>query len=187
MKRQFKQWEAMGRPAPPPHIVKQMTIRDYQQQYGYGILVETGTFRGDMVEAQKRNFKSVISIELDMQLFKKAKHTFRKDLNVKILQGDSGKVLLPVAQQLSEPAIFWLDGHYSSGVTAKGSTECPIFDELDCIFNAAPMEHVLLIDDARDFNGQGDYPTIARLTNHVKNRNNKYQVRVENDIIRYTI
>jgi hypothetical protein len=48
-----------------PHIVKQMAIAEYQQKYGYGTLIETGTYLGDMIEAQKKRFTHIISIELD--------------------------------------------------------------------------------------------------------------------------
>jgi hypothetical protein len=44
-------------------------------------------------------------------------------------------VLPLIIKDLNEPAIFWLDGHYSSGITAKGDKICPIFEELDSIFN----------------------------------------------------
>jgi len=187
MKNQLRDWEKNGRPVPAPHIVKQMIIQEYQKKYGCEVFVETGTFRGDMVEAQKKNFKKIISIELSVKLFQEAQKKFKADRNVQIVQGDSGKMLSYVLKQVNEPAIFWLDGHYSAGITAKGNTECPVFEELDCIFGAAPMKHVILIDDARDFVGRGDYPTIDALTAYIKNKNNQYQVTVENDVIRYVI
>jgi len=187
MKNQLKSWEKNGRPAPPPHIVKQMTIQEYQQKYHCGVLVESGTFRGDMVEAQKKFFKKIISIELATELFEKAKRKFSKDPHVQILQGDSGQVLSTVMKDMTEPAVFWLDGHYSALETAKGSTECPIYKELDCILDAKPMNHVILIDDARDFTGRGDYPAVDALTSYIKNKNDRYQLSVENDIIRCVI
>ena len=85
LKKQFREWQQNGRPVPPPHLVKQMAIREYQEKYGYGILVESGTFRGDMVEAQKKNFKKIISIELSVELFKAAQRKFRNDNNVEIV------------------------------------------------------------------------------------------------------
>ena len=187
MKMQLLEWEKNGRPAPPPHIIKQMTIQEYQQKYHCNVLVESGTFRGDMVEAQKNFFKKIISIELAGGLYEKAKHKFRKNRNVEILQGDSSEVLSSVMKNMTEPAIFWLDGHYSAGETAKGSTECPIYKELDCILDAKPLNHVILIDDARDFTGKGDYPAIDTLTAYIKNKSKGYQLSVENDIIRYVI
>jgi hypothetical protein len=185
--KEFNEWHKNGNPIPSPHRVKQLAIAHHQQKYGYATLVETGTYMGDMVEAQRKRFKKIISIELGADLFKKAQKRFQNNKNVTILQGDSGKVLPQILKNLNEPAIFWLDGHYSAGITAKGDKDCPIFEEVDAIFNDKKFEHILLIDDARCFIGEGDYPTIDKLTEYIKNKNEKYKVDVENDIIRYVI
>lgn len=89
--------------------------------------------------------------------------------------------------KINEPAIFWLDGHYSYGITARGEKECPIFEELSSILSSAKYKHIILIDDARYFTGKGDYPAIEKLTEFIKNKNDNYQVEVKNDIIRYVI
>jgi hypothetical protein len=182
----FILWRVNGCPAPPPHLVKQMAIQEYQERFKYSILVETGTYLGDMVESQKRRFKKIISIELGIDLYNKALIRFKEDKNVTIIQGDSGKVLSNVLPGIDEPAIFWLDGHYSAGITAKGDKECPIFEELHAIFSSKNFNHILLIDDARCFNGEGDYPTIEKLTEYVRSKNQMYQVEIKHDIIRYT-
>jgi hypothetical protein len=186
-KKQFSNWQKNGCPAPSPHIVKQMTISEYQQKYQYTTLVETGTYLGDMVEAQKKRFKKIISIELGVDLFERAKKRFRKDENIQIVQGDSGTVLPQILSDINEPAIFWLDGHYSAGITAKGDKDCPIFEELDAIFHSKKLSHILLIDDARCFLGNGDYPTIEKLTEYIKGKNENYDVEVKHDIIRCVI
>lgn len=115
------------------------------------------------------------------------KQYFNKDKNVTIIQGDSGKVLTKLLLDINEPAIFWLDGHYSAGSTAKGEKECPIFEELDAILQSKKFNHILLIDDARCFIGEGDYPSIDQLTAYITGKNENYQVEVKNDIIRYII
>jgi len=184
---QFKEWKKNNCPVPPPNIVKEITIQEYQQKYGLMTLIETGTFMGDMVEAQKTRFHKIISIELDLKLFAKALKRFKNNRNVTILQGDSGNMLPKVLKEINDPALFWLDGHYSGGITAKGDKECPIFEELDAIFSSKKLNHVLLIDDARHFIGKGDYPTIDKLTEFIRSKNKEYQVEVKHDIIRYTI
>lgn len=73
-----------------------------------------------MVEAQKTRFKKIISIELGVDLFVKAKKGFKNDKNVVIIQGDSREMLPKILKDINKPAIFWLDGHYSAGITAKG-------------------------------------------------------------------
>lgn len=177
------EWEQQGSPAPAPHSVKQLTIREYQQRYRHTILVETGTYMGEMVEAQKRRFKKVYSIELGKELFQKAQERFKTDQNVFIRQGDSGHVLPEILKEIHEPAIFWLDGHYSAGITAKGEKDCPIFEELEAILAQRTFNHVILIDDARHFTGEGDYPTVDSLTDFIHRRNPSYRIEVKHDII----
>ncbi len=185
-KKQLKDWRKNGCPVLHPKIVKQITVTEYKQKYGYNILVETGTYIGDMVEAQKKRFKQIISIELGFDIFEKAQKRFRNDKNVIIIQGDSGKVLPEILKGINEPAIFWLDGHYSGGETAKGSKACPIYEELKAILNSK-INHVILIDDANLFIGKEDWLKIDRLIKYVKSRNEKYQVEIKDNIIRFTI
>jgi len=183
-KAQIKEWEDSGCPVPPPHIIKRNTIIEYQQKSGFSVLIETGTFLGDMVEAQKTRFEKIISIELDIALFNNATERFKNDKNITIMQGDSGKVLPEILKDIKKPAIFWLDGHYSSGITAKGEKECPIMEELDSILDNKMYNHILLIDDARCFVGEGDYPTVEDLTRFIKSKNEAYQVEIKHDIIK---
>ena len=166
--------------------IKQYTIEEFQKKYGYSILIETGTFLGDMVEAQRNNFKRIFSIELQHALAEKARERFRDVDHIKILQGDSGNLLRTILKEVNEPAIFWLDAHYSGGLTAKGDKECPIYQEIDAIF-ATRENHLLLIDDARLFNGEGDYPTIDQLTKYIQDKDPRYKVSVDNDIIIYAV
>jgi hypothetical protein len=183
----IRQWREAGAPLPPPHQLKQEAIKGYAQKYGIRTLVETGTYMGDMVEAQRMNFTQIFSIELSPDLWNKAVERFRAAPEVKILQGDSGVVLHKIVGGMVNPALFWLDGHFSAGITAKGDKDCPIYEELDAIFSYTKQDHVILIDDARCFVGEGDYPTIEALTNYIQKRDPRYQIQVKDDIIRGTV
>ncbi len=182
----LKDWENKGKPVPPPHEVKQVTIEAYQKSFNCTTMVETGTYLGDMIFAMKDNFAKLYSIELEPTLWKNAVKRFSNNKHIEILQGDSGKVLHELVPKLNSKALFWLDGHYSAGVTAKGEKYCPIYEELDAIFNGNNHKHVLLIDDARHFNGKSDYPTIEELKQYVKTKNPQYKVEVKDDLIRIT-
>jgi hypothetical protein len=186
-KKLFQKWEREGYPIPTPHLYKQQLIQAYKLKYNYRILVETGTYLGDMVEAQKTYFDQVISIELSAFLYEKAKKRFKRDKHVTIYPGDSGQVLPSILKGMNTPAIFWLDGHYSKGITAKGDKDCPIFEELNAIFNASNLPHVLLIDDARCFTGNGEYPAVDAVSDLIKTKNNRYQISIAHDIIRVEI
>jgi len=160
--RLIRQWERNGRSGPPPHIIKQRIISDAGAAHGCKTLIETGTYLGDMVDAQLKNFDAIISIELSQDLHAKAQQRFARHRHVSIRQGDSGKVLHEIVPSLKNKTLFWLDGHYSAGFTAKGDRDCPIIEELDAIL-ASPLTHVILIDDAHCFTGHGDYPTIREV------------------------
>jgi hypothetical protein len=175
-------WQKKGMPLPAPHVIKQFAINRYQQQFKLNTLVETGTYLGDMVNAQKDNFKRIISIELSNDLAQLAQQRFRNQPHIQILPGDSATVLKQVTATLTSSALFWLDGHYSGGITAKGDSECPIFGELDAIFSNN-KNHIILIDDARCFVGKGDYPSLEQLSNYVKQHDSRYRISVEHDMI----
>lgn len=67
--KELANWESSGHSAPLPHLIKQTTLRIHAKQYGLKVLVETGTFDGDMVEAMKRIFDEIYSIELSKPLY----------------------------------------------------------------------------------------------------------------------
>jgi hypothetical protein len=167
---EYQKWEKAGRPSLPPHALKKITIREYQQQSNYKILIETGTFYGDMIYAQMNYFKTIYSIELSPYFYNRAVKRFKTYKNIHLYYGDSATELGTVLTNISEPAIFWLDGHYSGGKTAKGNTECPIWEELNHIMTQR-LPHIILIDDARCFVGNQDYPTIEQIQHYLTNKN----------------
>lgn len=177
-------WEKQGRPSPPPHIIKEELIRDYAKTFNTNILIETGTYLGDMVHAMKKSFSRVISFELDQTLATQARQRFSSDSHIEIIQGDSGKLLGDYLANINEPCLFWLDGHYSGGITAKGPLETPIKNELTAILSHAVDGHVVLIDDARCFTGENDYPTLDELKSFVAARKPNYKFSLQHDVIR---
>lgn len=179
-------WESRGRPPPSPHLVKQETLRDYARRYGIRLLVETGTYYGDMVDAMKRHFDRIYSIELSPQLHRSAARRFRREAHVELLLGDSARLLPELLARLPGPALFWLDGHYSAGETARGEKDTPILEEISHIMGNGLSGHVILVDDARCFDTDPAYPSIAALTKFVRARDSSTAIRVENDIIRIT-
>jgi len=177
-------WKKMGKPIPPPHLIKQETVKEYAYKFSAEIFIETGTYYGAMILGTKYFFNQIYSIELDKDLYLKAKKLFRKYDNIHILQGDSSKVLPELLNKIKKPCLFWLDGHYSGGITAKGDLITPILNELKSIFSHQIKDHVILIDDARLFIGQEDYPTIEDLREFVIKNRPDWVFEVRNDIIR---
>lgn len=185
-KRELMEWYRNGRPVPPPHIVKQRTLRSFADRFGLMILVETGTYFGDMVAAMKDDFDRVYSIELSKELYEKARRRFRDEEKVELIYGDSGTELGKLIHRLDKPALFWLDGHYSAGVTARGDKDTPIYEELTHIFNAQDIGHVIIIDDARCFETDAAYPCIEELSKFIKSKRSNVSITVEEDSIRVT-
>jgi hypothetical protein len=159
-----------------------VTVAAYARAFRLTTLIETGTYLGDMVEAQKARFVQVLSIELSPELYRAARARFAQAQNVTLLQGDSGELIESVIKRLDGPALFWLDGHYSAGVTAHGSLETPVKRELETILGSA-NDHVILVDDARCF-GTGDFPTMDGVRALVARLRPGWTCVVKDDIIR---
>lgn len=181
---ELKEWESKGRPDPPPHIVKQKILRDYAAKYNLKVLIETGTYFGDMVEAMRGVFHRIYSIEISMKLYLKARKRFRKAPNVELIHGDSATELGRIVQIVNEPALFWLDGHYSGGVTGIGSMHTPILEELKHILSCQNEGHVIIIDDARCFGRDENYPSIKEIKEFVHSNKPELVFVIQNDSIR---
>ena len=185
-RRKFRKWLAAGRPDPPPPLAKQEMLRDYAQAHELDVLVETGTFRGDTVEAMRRQFRFVHSIELAPKFYELASRRLGGVSNVQLHFGDSGKLLEGIVAGLESRTLFWLDGHYSGGDTALGDSKCPVREELAAIFDGMKHPFVVLIDDARCFTKPKgtDYPSIEEIREIVAAKKPDMRVEVAMDCIR---
>ena len=185
--KEVRVWESRGCPVPVPHLIKQGTLLEYAKEYSLNVLVETGTYYGAMVEAMKNSFDQVYSIELDPYLYERARKRFRSAKNVRIVHGDSGTVLKTVVEGLNSSALFWLDAHYSVGVTARGDKDSPILEELDIILSTRFDGNVIIVDDAHAFGDDPAYPTLQELQQFLVARGkNNVELIVKRDSIRIT-
>lgn len=180
--RELLLWLRHGRGSPSPRLLKQRVVRGYQKSPGLNVLIETGTFYGDMIEATKNTFGRIISIELDADLFSGAQERFRYHPHISVIHGDSAKVLERILVEVSEPCLFWLDAHYSGGETARGELETPIEKELELIFARRNPADIILIDDARLFTGV-TYPALESLEHRAASSHLR-SFEVTDDIIR---
>lgn len=177
------QWLFGIRPPPP---VKRMIISSYLKRFHLSHFIETGTHLGDTL-ADIAHDKSVTctSIELSDEYFHKALQRFRSYTNVILKHGDSAVVLPECVWDLQAPALFWLDGHYSGGSTACSGVDTPVSAEIQAILVSPIKTHVILIDDARCFNGTNTYPYLDVLLQTIRESAN-YNIEVSADIIRLT-
>lgn len=163
-----------------PHLFKEIVVKAFAYRYGIDTFIETGTFRGAMVQAAKDVFKQVYSIELDPTLYIEARQKFESFPNVHIVNGNSADILKHLCGVIQEPTLFWLDAHYSGEGTARGEEDTPILDELHAIGRRSQAD-VILIDDARLF-GMYDWPTLEEI--QMVARLDKRIMTVEDNIIR---
>ena len=166
---------------PTPHAVKVETVLGAARRHGLRVLIETGTFEGEMARKCRHAFRSIVTIELDEALAHAAIQRLAPYKNVRVVQGDSGARLPEILAQIQEPALFWLDGHYSGTGTARGDQETPLEEELHAIARHGER-HVVLIDDARLL-GTGDYPTKDRVLEILRSAQSGLSARIEDDIM----
>ncbi|MBI5890614.1 MAG: hypothetical protein HZB47_08045 [Nitrosomonadales bacterium] len=178
------EWVARGYEAPSPSWIKRSVLLRLGQEEATWI--ETGTFQGDTTALLAATSRAVYTIEPERTLFELAEARFRGDERVHVIHGLSETAFPSLLPTLSGKVNFWLDGHYSGGITHQGPTDCPVRDELASIErNLAHFDSVVvLIDDIRCFDPSNplyaDYPSIDYLVDWA--RRNGLRWHVEHDI-----
>src|SRR5262249_23106066 len=160
-------WKLRGEPVRSPHLVKQFAVREYAEHYSLHILVETGTYYGEMVEAMKGRFAEIYSVEYSPELARRAQKKFSAWPHVHILEGDSQQKVPEVLKSLREPALFWLDAGYYGWAGLQGDKQ-RLTTELEAILGQSVTGHVILMDDARGLNGQNGSPTVEQLKQRIQ-------------------
>lgn len=177
-------WILRGRPPRSPHLLKQKVVREYGQRFGLRILVETGTYYGEMVAAMKNYFDQIYSIEFVQELASRATRKFARDEHVHIFCGDSRVVMPEMLALLNMPALFWLDAGYYGWVGIR-TNEQRLSAELEMILSH-PFPHVILLDDARGLTGRDGIPSVADVKEYVESTFPQRVVEVKYDIVRIT-
>jgi hypothetical protein len=178
-------WKLRGEPIRSPHLLKQRTVLDYSRRYHLRVLVETGTYYGEMVAAMKNHFAEIYSVEFDSALAHRAAKKFARHAHIHILEGDSQQEIPELLPSLGEPALFWLDAGYYGWAGLQGDTQ-RLTTELDSILRDTRFPHVILMDDARGLNGQNGAPTVEQLKQRIEAEFPGRTVEVQYDILRIT-
>ena len=143
------EWELRQFGAPSPGFIKQSNVM--RNGLSDATWVETGTFLGDTTALMAATGNVVFSIEPEPNLYARAVQRFHELRNVTIIN-DLSEIAMPkILRSLHGNVNFWLDGHYSGGITHKGPQDTPLFDELKTI--SANLENlnkvVVMVDDVR--------------------------------------
>jgi hypothetical protein len=163
----FLGWTRAHFKSPAPQIVKWSVLSRWG---GKGCWVETGTFLGDTTLYLSKLAKLVKSIEPSQKLAADAVSRLKPFGNVEIICDLSENVLDELVTKLISKGendfSFWLDGHFSKGITFQGPVDTPIRTELNIIgkhFQNIELVTVF-IDDVRCFNpGRDEYRTYPDL------------------------
>jgi hypothetical protein len=119
------------------------------------IFIETGTYYGNTTKWASTQFKQVFTIELSEFLYNSTKDELLSKGNIMPNLGNSKIILPKILKNIDSNVVFWLDGHYSAGVTAGENDPCPLQDELKTILQR-DNDDIILIDDARCCIGGGE-------------------------------
>lgn len=138
-------------------------IRTYPQMKALKTFVETGTFQAETVRKMERFFEHLITIEIDPKLnaAARAKHPSPK---IRYILGDSVEELRKISRELQQPALFYLDAHFSGAGTGKGSKDVPLIEELE-ILGKRTQPDCVIVDDLRLFGthvNQEDWSGVTR-------------------------
>jgi hypothetical protein len=180
---EFFAWWKRDFRSPAPHSVKMSILGTAKDVH---VWVETGTFMGRTTKILAQNSSRVISIEPSTELAARAAKLFVNSRNIEIVNGLSEVELEPILETLPASSLniaFWLDGHYSEGITHLGPIETPIIQELKIITSKLQKFHnvTVFIDDFRCFvSQQKDYPATSFLSEWATSNNLKWSV--EHDI-----
>lgn len=172
-----------GKYVPPPDGIKIAIIRQHVRQTRSRVLIETGTYLGDTAKALQAHCTRLITMEIDQALHAIAKRRLRRYSNITSILGDCEALLPTILSGLSTEATFWLDAHYSAGITGMGRTSDPILTSLAQIAEHPHNNHTILIDDARHFDGVAGRPRLDAILSALYSINASYVVIVQNDII----
>jgi hypothetical protein len=138
-------------------------IRNHPQMKALKTFVETGTFQAETVRKMERFFDQLITIEIDPKLHAAAqnKHPSPK---IRYIRGDSVGELRKLAQELQQPALFYLDAHFSGEGTGRGSKDVPLIEEMK-ILGKRNQPDCIIVDDLRLFGthrNQEDWSAVTR-------------------------
>lgn len=168
-------------------------FKKLKEDFNISIFVETGTASGITTAQAAQVFDEVHSIELSKELYDACVLKFKDTKNVILYNGDSAKIFPKILPNLKHGKIlFWLDGHWSGGITARGDLDTPIMLELEAIKKSGLNQSFIMIDDIRIFStrinnkylyGFKDYPFVDDVATLLNSINADYSVALIGDIL----
>ena len=177
----MQDWWQKGRPAPPPHAVKMSILLFWADRCNAQNLVETGSYYGDTIRYLHRRFENLYSIEIAKVFSEPLRKEFAKFPGVHIVEANSATAIPEIVDKIKNTStVFWLDAHHSGGET-EGFGYVPTESEVIAIASGMKVEHVIVIDDMKDFSGKDGYPTVEHVANLCRGKG--YEVVIFNNML----
>ena len=175
-------WYSKNYCAPPaPHFVKQGVL------LRHGIKnctwIETGTYLGLTTKLLASKYFHVHTIEPSQKCLSIAKDYIGDNKNITFYNGTSEDCIKIACAAVDGDVCFWLDGHYSAGITFQGDADSPIMHELAVIEKHLNRyrSFAVMIDDIRSTHIDSDhYPSLNFYVDW-SNRNNLNWI-IEHDL-----
>jgi len=172
------------RMGPPIEIISQL-----KAAYGINNFIEIGTYQGHTAYWASQVFEQVFTIEYSQDLYQKVTEKYGHIKNIDFLYGDTRNLLDNTVSQLESPSLFWLDAHWSGGLTYGEIDECPLLAEIE-IINSSDCEHFIFIDDAGLFlspppppHSPQHWPDISAVLNLLNSVKNSRHIVIIEDVI----
>jgi hypothetical protein len=155
-----------GEIGPPADRAKRRFLLSLFKKRNHELLVESGTFLGGTVEYFLPHARRIVSVEIEADLHTAAKERFRSSPSVELLLGDAIDVIPRVIADLSEPALVYLDGHFTGGVNQEpGEFAEPAPGILEKLGDLRPPAGTtIVVDDLRLFGRSENFPGLDELT-----------------------
>jgi len=164
--------------------MKRMFLQGLAREAGATTFIETRTYLGDTCWWFRDTFHEIHTIEVDKFLYAQAVRRFSTRRRIHVHHGDSAQLLRTVLGECGGRVFFWLDGHFSAGITGAGDSHCPLLAELDAIYSWSKDQAVIAIDDARCFGRDPGYPALQTIRDLISQKSEGRGVAsVENDMI----
>ncbi len=136
---------------PYGYTFKRLLLKELFVRYNCVTFVETGTYFGETAGWMARFAPNVLTCEPEETLFSINHKRFKDRSNIKLWNAGSEQCFTEMLKHVHGRALFWLDGHFSGGITALTSQHTPIIHELNCIKESGRIDDVVAIDDIRQF------------------------------------
>jgi hypothetical protein len=138
-----------------------------------------------MVDAIKRDFDQIYTIEMDPELVARARARFAAYPHIQVLQGRSEQVIPELLKSIAAPSLFWLDaGYFGWAGHRMPGFENRLKGEVQAILDHPVTNHVILIDDARTFSGQDGVPSLEEFREFVQRGRPGWKVTAQHDMLR---